>query len=382
MIDKGKISAFQLAVMMIPTVVATAILVLPSVAAKYAGRDLWCSPILACVTGLFIVYVSYKLFQFYPGQNLIQYSERIISRIPGKLLGLILIFSYFINDGIIVREYGEFIMGAFLNKTPMQVVTFSMVFISALAVRSGIEVLARCALIFVPIAMIILFFIFLLLIPDFDPHNMFPMFEYGLKPSLLGAVPTLTWYSEYIDLVILIPFVARQDRGKIMKWSSISVLIVMMSMVITNIVALFLLGKLTADESYPVMMGARYVSLADFLEHLEALAMAFWVLGMFIKISVVYYVLVIMIADWLKLADYRPLVFTVGFLIALNSKWVAPNAEQLNAMLSSSLVFFYITLQLIVPSVLYLVACIRNRRAKPQEPGEQRTPRARAPEQG
>ena len=45
--EKGKISSFQMAVMMYPTIVATIIISVPSVTAKYAKNDLWLPPILA-----------------------------------------------------------------------------------------------------------------------------------------------------------------------------------------------------------------------------------------------------------------------------------------------------------------------------------------------
>ncbi|TKH09627.1 spore gernimation protein, partial [Peribacillus simplex] len=43
--EKGKISSLQMAFMMYPTIVATAVLGVPSITAKYAKTDLWLSPI-------------------------------------------------------------------------------------------------------------------------------------------------------------------------------------------------------------------------------------------------------------------------------------------------------------------------------------------------
>ena len=45
MIEKGRISGLELALIMYATVVATAILYIPYVTAQHAKRDLWISPI-------------------------------------------------------------------------------------------------------------------------------------------------------------------------------------------------------------------------------------------------------------------------------------------------------------------------------------------------
>lgn len=367
MIEKGRISSIQMAMLMYPTIISTSILTVPSITAKFADKDLWIAPIWSSLTGFLLVYIMVTLNKLYPGQSMIEYSTHILGYPLGKLLGFIYIFSYLINLGIMIREYGEFIMDAFLHQTPIIVVMSSMVLVCAFAVRSGLEVLSRVAQVFVPIVVILLLLIFSLATPDLDPDNMLPIFEHGIKPSLIASVPTQTWFSEFIDVTMLLPFLADREKG--LKWGMISVVAVMVSMVLCGIISLLLLGDIVSSYSYPVMLAARYISLADFLEHLEAMAMAVWVLGMFVKISLVYYVLVLMIGQWLELPSYRSIVFAVGYVSVVYSKWVASSREELNHMLSTSFVFFYITIQLVIPVLLLMVALMRNKWNQPKEPG-------------
>ena len=72
--EKGKISSLQMAVMMYPTIVATAILTVPSITAKYAKNDLWLSPIWASFIGYITVYIVCQLHKLYPNQTIIQCS--------------------------------------------------------------------------------------------------------------------------------------------------------------------------------------------------------------------------------------------------------------------------------------------------------------------
>ncbi|MFE5324285.1 endospore germination permease [Paenibacillus sp. NPDC056579] len=378
MMEKGKITAFQMAVMMYPTIIATAILVIPRIDAEYSGKDAWIAPIWAAPVGVYLVYILYWLNRLYPNESLIQYSERIIGKIAGKLLGLIYIFAYFINDGIILREYGEFVTGAFLQHTPVIIVMGSMILVCAYAIHGGLKTLAFCAQIFVPIVIVLILLIMFLVIPDLDPHHLIPMFENGITPSLMAAIPTHTWFSEFVDVSFLLPFVV--NRKDSFRLGMLSVLAVMISMVVSNLVALLLLGDLTSEVSYPIMLVARYISLADFLTHLESVAMAIWVLAMFIKICVVYYVLVLMVSQWLKLPDYHPIVLPLAFALLPFSLWIAPNLHTLAVMLSTSYVFFYIFIQVFIPTVIFAAAFIRARFQKQNKPGGSAVPRASSEE--
>ena len=82
--EKGKISSLQMAIMMYPAIVATIIISVPSITAKYAHNDLWMAPIISSVIGYVTVYIAYQLHKLYPKQTVIQFSEQIMGRIGGK----------------------------------------------------------------------------------------------------------------------------------------------------------------------------------------------------------------------------------------------------------------------------------------------------------
>lgn len=358
MIERGKISALQMAVMMHPTVIATAILLVPAITTIQAERDMWISPVWASLVGFLTVYLADRLHRIYPEETIIQYSGRIIGNIPGKVYGLILLFFYLHVNGIIIREYGEFVVGAFLMHTPLGLVMGSMILACAFAVRGGIEVVGRLGQLFVPVVVLLFFFIFILLLPDMESNNMLPVLEKGIMPSLMGSVVPLSWFSEFLLISFLLPYLTDREKG--LRWGMISVLLVMVLMLATNLSALFILGGLTVSQSYPVMGMVRYISIADFLEHLEAIVMAMWVVGAFMKISVFYYALVLGTAQWLHLSDYRPLVFPLGLLLMGFAVWSAPNLPELAHYLGTTSPFHMTLIQTAIPLILFLVAQLRK----------------------
>jgi spore germination protein KB len=358
MIEKGKISAFQMGVIMYPTIVTTALLLVPTATAAAAHRDFWISPIWASLNGLFTVFVTVRLSKYYPEKTLIEYVEQIVGRFLGKVLGLVLLLFFLHQCGFIIREYGEFVVGAFLNRTPLSVIMGTMILVCVMNVRGGLEVIGRSAQMLVPIVLFLFVWIVILLIPDLDPNNMLPVMESGLGPSLMGSLVPLGWFGEFFLIAIMLPYVA--DRQKGMKWGMISVLTVMLTMVITNFASLFLFGDSTTTYIYPVMVAARYISIADFFQHLEAVVMAIWVMGMFVKISMFFYALVLGTAQWLKLSDYRPITLPIGFIVLVFGIWVAPNLQEMVQFISTVSPFYFLSIQTAIPTLLLIIVWIRK----------------------
>ncbi|WML44225.1 endospore germination permease [Neobacillus sp. PS3-40] len=359
MIERGKISATQMAIMMNPAIMATVLLLVPAITAKNAKQDLWISPIWASLIGFLTVFLAYRLHKLYPNETLIEYSELILGKYLGKLIGAVILFYYLHVTGIIVLEYGEFVAGTFLPHTPMLVILGSMVIVCSFAVFGGLEVIGRCSEIIVPVVCLLYLFIFVLLLKDLHIQNMFPIMEGGLKSSFRGSVVPQSWFSEFILVSFFFPYLTDKEKG--MKWGFISVFSVMFLMVLTNFTTLLLFGNLTAELTYPVMIAARYISVADFLEHLESIVMAIWVAGTFVKITVFYYVLVLGTAQLVKLSDFRPIVLPIGFLLILFGAWSAPNLQELAHFLSTSAAFYFLSFQVGIPIMLLSIALIRNK---------------------
>ncbi|WP_047152024.1 GerAB/ArcD/ProY family transporter [Aneurinibacillus tyrosinisolvens] len=365
MLEKGKISAFQMGLMIYPLIYATAILFVPTITGKYAGRDAWISPILGSLNGFFTAFIAYQLHKLYPKETIIQYSRHIIGRIPGKLLGFAYLFFFLYLSGFILREYADFIITSFLPKTPLIVVIGGMVLVSALAVHGGVEVLGRAFQLFI-LAFIIPIPIFVVpLLKDLDPKNMFPIMEHEIMPAILGAAAPQAWFSEVFLISMLFPFLINREKG--MKWSMISVFAVMLSLVSINLLTIFLFGKSVSSNTFPVFNAIRYISLGPFFEHLEAGIIAIWVLGVFMKISVFYYALVLGTAQWLHLSDYRPIVVPLGFLATLFSIWEFSNLQEQFEFSGKSFPFYTSFMLTVIPVLLLLIAVIRKRNRQKKE---------------
>jgi spore germination protein KB len=358
--QKEKISSLQMAILLYPTIVATIIISVPSILAKYAQNDLWISPIISSSIGFITVYCVYQLHKRYPNQTVIQYSEQILGRFPGKIVGLFFLLFYIHITGLILRSYSEFLITSFLYHTPSIVIMGTMVLLCAVAVYCGIEVLARIAQVFIPAFVLPLFIFFLLLAPDYEFHRIFPILANGILPPIKAAIVSNSWYSEIFLMSFLLPHVADIKKGG--KYGAITVLAVMLTLVSVSLIVLFVLGHTTSTKTYPLMAAGRYISIADFFENLESVAMAVWILGAFIKISVFYYSSALGLSQWLNLSDYRTVVWPLAILIMEFGFWTMPSQTTYIRFISITLPFYGVIIQTLIPLFLLLAAVLWKKR--------------------
>lgn len=365
--EKGKVSVIQLAFMIFPAILATSILSVPGITMHYAGHDMWISPIWASLVGLATIGISLGLERLYPGKTIMQSSTLIVGWFPGKLFGLMYLGFLPHLTGLIIRGYGEFIASNALPKTPLFVIMGTMVVVCVINVRLGIEVVGRTSQVFVTLVVVLLCLIFVLLTKELKPEEMLPFMEKGILPSLKGAVAPAAWFSEYIVLAFMLPYVNRK-KG-LTKTMLFSLLFTTVAMMVTNLICLFLIGDLTDSFAYPVMIAARYITIADFLQHIESIIIAIWIFGIFVKISVFLYIFATSTAEWFGLNDYKPVVAPLAFLCMVFAYWIVSDTASAANLVSSSANVYTLVLLLVFPAILYGIALLKMMWTRSREDG-------------
>lgn len=359
MIEKGKISALQLAMLFYTSIAVTGILFLPIIGYRIAERDFWLTPILSSIVGCIMVIVMCKLNTYYPKETIIQYSCSILGKFLGKIIGaLILLYVMYISYNAFM-SYAALVNDNFLPVTPKTVILGSLTLICALAARGGVEVIGRLSELITPLLFILSIIMIIMLLTEVDIRNLFPILGHGVIPAFKASYFSNVWFSEFTFIGFLLPFLVNQQEGK--KWAIISVLSVMLTMVGLNIIILLVLGKAVEGFSVPFLTAIQYINIADFFTHLESLVMAFWIMGAFIKMTGLLYFLSLGIAQWFTLSDYRPLVFPVAFLVVLLSLWQIPDVATYFAFLLSIGSLSAHIFPVLIPFLLLFFAFIKRK---------------------
>jgi len=292
----------------------------------------------------------------YPGLSPIAYSERILGRIPAFLFGLLFFFFCLQAAGVTVRQYGDFVTGSFMVKTPLTLVIASITLLAAIAVRGGTGVIARSAVILTPMFVLPLLLL-VLLIPHLDIRYLFPPLERGIAPIVKGSLTPQAWMSEVFLISFFLPRMA--SGVKIGRWAGVSLAGIVASMLYVDLFSLLLLGPDTGDKVVTILVAFRYINLANFFENMEAFLLAMWVVGNFVKLAVFYYAVATSFSEVFRLRDYRLIVYPIGILILIFSIWDLPSYTVVIEQNLLVAPFWVPTVMTALPVLLLIVASLR-----------------------
>jgi|Deesub1362A_J573_1020465.scaffolds.fasta_scaffold00029_85 spore germination protein KB len=364
MLEGGKISGRQAVYLLVATILPSSILFLPHLMYIEARQDAWLSVMLVTLFGLAAGDIIARLGRRFPGQTVIEYSQVLLGRIPGRLVGLTLVGLFICLNAFIIREFGELLVIHFMPETPLVVFVASTILVAVYVVRHGLEVLARVNDIFLPVVIIMLLFLVLLVIPELHPAaNLLPVLENGFNPVARGAVPAGVFFAATFVMLMLIPYMSqpRQARRVIAR----AVLTVGAFQLLIVLVVISTLGPLTANKLFPALILAREIDIAAFITNLDPLILLSWIAGGLIKVAVFHYCATLATAQVFGVRNYGPVTVVNGAVLGLLTVILWEDAVELTYQAVAVLPYF-LTLIVGIPAGLLLVAVIRKKGVLPR----------------
>ncbi len=282
---------------------------LPVLTTADALQDAWASSILSFFGAALIVLIIAGLGIRFPNMTIIDYSQRLLGKWPGKILSLILLWAFLVIMATDTRIYCEALVTGFLSETPLPFIIYTMIITGSVAAYSGIEVIARAADLLFPIFLAMLIFSLIFALPDFFTFkdNLEPVLARGIGPVFRGSLVPTVIIAQYLVLAMLIPNSVQPKKtlGTAL-WALAGATFVL---VLCTLVVTALLGPGHGSKMvFPFFSMVTTLNVSEFLERVEALTMFAWGFGVFIGISVFMYCGSKGLAQVLDLGDYRPLI--------------------------------------------------------------------------
>ncbi|MNP04084.1 Spore germination protein YndE [compost metagenome] len=212
----------------------------------------------------------------------------------------------------------------------------------------------------IPWVFLFSFILFISVSPKIDFNKIQPFVENGIKPILHGSIACIAFpFLELVVLLMIIPSVNKPQKirksflqGALIGGGIVFILIVMCILVIG--------ADLVQYITYPSYSLARKINIGGFFERVEAMITLMWILTLFMKVSIHFYVFNIGLAQLFKLKEYRMLSLPTGLLMIVLSTVIAPNIVYYNQILSEYWPYFDITYGLILPLLLLGVYYLRK----------------------
>lgn len=344
-----KITGTQLGFLIMNFIGSTVILTIPGWMVMIAKQNGWISFIPSTTTGLLTLWALITLANRYPGLTIIQYSSKIIGKWLGKCLGLVYIYFWLNAISVMTIQHTFFIKTLLLPKSPTIVGSLSLLILCGIAVIAGIEVIGRCNEFLTPLILVFLIPILILAIGEADPVRLKPFLGEGILPVLQGAViPAGAFMNQVIILGWLLPYLNQPKKA--LKVSLIAYFSLSIIVFIIILLTIMVLGTLSGNLTYSFLSLMQYIGIEGSFERLEAIAVAVWVLGNFVKVCVSLFILCLCVSQLFGIRNYRDIVAPLTLLSIIGSASIFKSAAELQAFLA----FIYPSLGFITQSLIPL----------------------------
>jgi spore germination protein KB len=171
-------------------------------------------------------------------------------------------------------------------------------------------------------------------------------------------------FGEMVVFTMLLPFVNDKKKAKIVCLSGM--ILSGINITITVVVNISVLGvDLFRTSNFPLLTTIGRIQIADFIERLDVLFMLYLIIGGFFKIAIYYYAAVAGAADIFQFKNQRKLGFPLGIIVLFASVTIASNySEHIKEGLVIVPTYLHWPFQIIIPSMLLMIAVFRNRTKK------------------
>ena len=187
------ISSTQLAMLIISFILGSS-LVLNS---PTIGHDGWLAYVLAIIEVAPIVAVHLLLASRFPDKTLIQMMTETWGPVWGKIAASLYLLFLLQLGALVLRNFGDFFQAVSLPNTPLLVIVSLLAVCCAAAVAAGIESIARCNQILLPIVVMVLLLTIPMLIPQYELQNLLPIARLPLwtlaAATRHNGLPSLKW---------------------------------------------------------------------------------------------------------------------------------------------------------------------------------------------
>lgn len=324
-------------------------------------QDVWWEAMADTLLMMLVIWGLSFLWRRFPGQNLVQVMEILLGPILGKMLASLYVLFVLLMFSSSMRLAGDVFVITSLPRTPLVLVVGALAAMAARCVRAGVEVLARCAEVILPILAASLIVIFFVLLPYVRLEQLLPfeVLVVGPLPHLRAMTGTLARTLELISVGMLYSLCHPQAQVPRMLYRAEGLLAVGWGSMFIAIVGV--LGGNFRPFPFPWLMTLRTVEAIRFIERIDALILAVWVLGIFIRVSLLLWTAAQGLSQILGLRQYQLLAFP---LASIGTTYAITQAASLSHLLyqlrEEVLTPFMLTFVVVIPLGLLLLAALRR----------------------
>lgn len=356
-LEKGIITNSQLMFLLIAFMQSMALLV--NFSLSLTKQSTWIVVIVAYAITVLAALMYLAIAKRYPDKNLVQIDDAAFGPYLGKVVSAAYIWFFFQLVIHYMYFFNSFWLTFIMPETPRPAFLIMLAFAGFLAVREGIEVIARCSPLFTVIVWITTATLFALLLGDMDLSNLLPVLDVPLRDFVQSThITVVIPFCDIVVFLMIFPYTA--DQTKLKKPVLIGISLAALQLLIVVLRDILVLGVDVGNVSSASFMAARRIDIADILTRMDILVAISLLTTIFMKLAITYYVTVLGTAQLLNLRSYRPLIIPIGILAVTVGVALYPSDMEQVYAAKYAWPFNTLICEFLLPFVTVLVIGIRK----------------------
>lgn len=282
----------------------------PLVNITEVSQDTWIGALLSTIVSIPLVLLMVHLGLKFPNKSIIEYSQLLLGKYLGKLVGLILVWYWITVAAVTARAVGEAYTTAFMPETPILAFIITTAFLACNAARNGVGVLGKMSELILPIVTGTGLAVIILNYSEMRFRNLLPVLSKGVQPVVKTTGVGIAFFMEFIVLGMILPYLNKPRDAP--RFSVYAVLFsgLLMTVFTVSLVAVF--GPTTSSLSFPTFSFTRMISIGQFLERIEVIPVGAWTLTSGITLAVLVWASALGLAQILGASRFQPLIYPLG----------------------------------------------------------------------
>ncbi|MBP2016892.1 spore germination protein KB [Symbiobacterium terraclitae] len=357
----ARISSQQLLSLAYTMHFTAAVLVAPSSMAKFGHSGAWLAPPVAfLLSALPVSLMLGLLVRRHPHQTLAQMTRHLLGPVLGRLVGLMVSVFSVVVAAATLRDVVEVTPVAILPATPAWALSVPFLLVTLYGAYSGVEVVARLSYLFALATVMVILLGISTLTGLIHPLRLLPLYERSPLQLLQASWPAMGWFAESWSFLAVAALVDREERvGRSLVLGA--GLAALMLTAFTALAITVFGHQLVAQFSFPIYSLVQQIAIGEFVERLDVLLFAIWLVGMLVKVSAHLWMAASGAGCALALKNQRQILPALGLTAHILMSLV-PNLNWLDQFSINIWTPISLSLGLGVPALLLAASWVRQRR--------------------
>lgn len=351
----------QMAFVLFITISTSSVSLLAKTMALSAGHGAWITLLLASLIFAAITALIVKLNQLNEGKTLYEYSQALVGKQVGLLIGLFYVAYFFLFSLYYCNSFSVLVKANFLAKTPVWAMLLAGMPVYGTIAYKGIRNIGRLAEIIGLVFLVVTVILFVSMLFQGTFSFILPLFNASDIGKYFLALKDTAEPFLGIEVLLIIPFLKKNKRAPKVAFFSILGIGLFYILDVYGCYAMIGIDEIV-HHNFPMVAAIRLLEYPK-IEFLQRMDIAYDTIGfmrVFVGKSMLYLALVELLCKMLPKAKRIAVVLVVGAAVLFASIVIFP-IPNITQIFKTALSVCSLAAMVAIPLVLLLITKVKNR---------------------